>query len=121
MEVKRESEVAQSCLTLSDPMDCSPPGSSIHGIFQARVLEGGAIAFSDVMYDLPQFEKIKAINKKKEKKIHIEALSSKETQSASGESDMTSGSVPRGPGPLWAQNLLRTQGDRGGCLSAAGL
>ena len=38
-----ESEVAQSCLTLSDPMDCSPPGSSLHGIFQARVLEWGAI------------------------------------------------------------------------------
>ena len=46
MKVKSENEVAQSCLTLSDPMDCSPPGSSIHGIFQARVLEWGAIAFS---------------------------------------------------------------------------
>ena len=46
MKVKRESEVAQLCLTLSDPMDCSLPGSSIHGIFQARVLEWGAIAFS---------------------------------------------------------------------------
>ena len=46
MKVKRESEVAQSCLTLSDPMDCSLPGSSAHGIFQARVLEWGAIAFS---------------------------------------------------------------------------
>ena len=46
MKVKSESEVAQSCLTLSDPMDCSPPGSSIHGIFQARVLEWGVIAFS---------------------------------------------------------------------------
>ena len=46
MQVKRESEVTQSCPTLSDPMDCSPPGSSIHGIFQARVLEWGAIAFS---------------------------------------------------------------------------
>ena len=43
MKVKSESEVAQSCLTLSDPMDCSLPGSSIHGIFQARVLEWGAI------------------------------------------------------------------------------
>ena len=39
MKVKSESEVAQSCPTLSDPMDCSPPGSSVHGIFQARVLE----------------------------------------------------------------------------------
>ena len=46
MKVKSESEDAQSCLTLSDPMDCSPPGSSVHGIFQARVLEWGAIAFS---------------------------------------------------------------------------
>ena len=46
MKVKSEREVAQSCLTLSDPMDCSLPGSSVHGIFQARVLEWGAIAFS---------------------------------------------------------------------------
>ena len=46
MKVKSESEVAQSCPTLCDPMDCSLPGSSIHGIFQARVLEWGAIAFS---------------------------------------------------------------------------
>ena len=45
-KVKSESYVAQSCPTLSDPMDCSLPGSSIHGIFQARVLEWGAIAFS---------------------------------------------------------------------------
>ena len=48
MNVKGESEVAQSCLTLSDPMDCSLPGSSVHGILQARVLEWGAIAFSEV-------------------------------------------------------------------------
>ena len=46
MKLKSESEVAQSSLTLSDPMDYSLPGSSIHGIFQARVLELGAIAFS---------------------------------------------------------------------------
>ena len=46
MKVKSESEVAQSCLTLSDPIDCSPPGSSVHGIFQARILEWGAVAFS---------------------------------------------------------------------------
>ena len=47
MQAKSESEVAQSCLTLSDPMDCSLPGSSIHGIFQARALEWSAIAFSE--------------------------------------------------------------------------
>ena len=47
MKVKSESEVTQSCPTLSDPMDCSLPGSSIHGIFQARVLEWVAIAFSN--------------------------------------------------------------------------
>ena len=46
MKVKSESEVAQSCPTLSHPMDCSPPGSSVHGISQERVLEWGAIAFS---------------------------------------------------------------------------
>ena len=48
MKVKSESEVAQSCPTLSDPMDCSLPDSYVHGIFQARVLEWGAIAFSVV-------------------------------------------------------------------------
>ena len=48
MKVKNESEVAQSCLTLCDPVDCSLPGSSAHGIFQARVLEWGAIAFSEL-------------------------------------------------------------------------
>ena len=46
-----ESEVAQSCPTLHDPMDCSLPGSSAHGIFQARVLEWGAIAFSEIEHN----------------------------------------------------------------------
>ena len=50
MKVKSESEVAQSCPTPRDPMDCSLPGSSAHGIFQARVLEWGAIVFSDFAY-----------------------------------------------------------------------
>ena len=54
MKVKSESEVAQSCPTLSDPMDCSLPGSSFHGIFQARVLEWGAIAFSVKYSTLPK-------------------------------------------------------------------
>ena len=48
MKVKSESEATQSCPTLRDPMDCGPPGSSIHGTFQARVLEWGAIAFSEM-------------------------------------------------------------------------
>ena len=51
MKVKSECEAAQLCLTLCDPMDCSPPGSSIHGIFQATVLEWGAIAFSLINLD----------------------------------------------------------------------
>ena len=50
MKVKSEREVTQSCPTLSDPMDYSLPGSSIHGIFQARVLEWGSIAFSEYLY-----------------------------------------------------------------------
>jgi len=54
MKLKSESEVAQSCLTLSDPMDCSLPDSSIHGILQARVLEWGAIAFSLSVLTTPQ-------------------------------------------------------------------
>ena len=54
MKVKSESEVAQSCPTLSNPMDCSLIGSSVHGIFQARVLEWGAIAFSESQYSSVQ-------------------------------------------------------------------
>ena len=57
MKVKNESEVAQSFPTLSDPMDCSLPGSSIHGIFQARVLEWGATAFSLYVYTKVEKEK----------------------------------------------------------------
>ena len=49
MKVKSESEVAQLCPTLSDPMDCGPPGSSVHGTFQARVPELVAVAFSSIM------------------------------------------------------------------------
>ena len=57
MKVKSESEVAQSCPTLNDPMDCSLPGSSVHGICQARVLEWGAIAFSNILsYILANFD-----------------------------------------------------------------
>ena len=55
MKVKSESEVAQLCPTLSDPMDCSLPGSSVHGIFQARVLEWVAIAFSNKIPRIVKF------------------------------------------------------------------
>ena len=54
MKVRSESEVTQSCLTLSDPVDCSPPGSSVLGIFQARVLEWVAIAFSFIQWNIPK-------------------------------------------------------------------
>ena len=52
MKEKSESEVAQLCPTLSDPMDCSLPGSATHGIFQARILEWGIIAFSGNMHEV---------------------------------------------------------------------
>ena len=58
MKVKSESEVAQSCLTLCHPMDCSLPGSSVHGIFQGRVLEWGAIAFSPIPTGYPTIQLI---------------------------------------------------------------
>ena len=53
MKVKSESEVAQSCLALRDPMDCSLPGSSVHGIFQARILEWVAIAYEVTIIYFP--------------------------------------------------------------------
>ena len=55
VKVKSQSEVAQSCPTLRDPMDCSPPGSCVHGIFQARVLEWGAITFSECSLGISNF------------------------------------------------------------------
>ena len=54
MKVKSQSEVAQSRLTLSEPMDCSLPGFFVHGIFQTRVLDWGAITFSEIGAGLPQ-------------------------------------------------------------------
>ena len=58
MKVKRESEVALSCPTLCDPMDCSLPGSFVHGIFQARVLEWVAIAFSTMDMGLGELQEL---------------------------------------------------------------
>ena len=58
MKVKSEREAAQSCPTLLDPMDCSLPGSSVHGIFQARVLEWSAIAFSARADYIPSKERL---------------------------------------------------------------
>ena len=72
MKVKSESDVAQLCLTLRDPVDCSLPGSSVHGIFQARVLEWGAIAFSERSNrGLKNFFKLK---KRKEKRMVIKIV-----------------------------------------------
>ena len=68
MKVKSESEVAQSCLTLSDPMDCSLPGSSAHGIFQARVLEWGAIQMATNVY-IPEIVVSCITVKKKKNKV----------------------------------------------------
>ena len=70
MKVKTESEVAQSCPTLSDPMDCSLPGSSVHGIFQARVLEWAAIAFSNLRGTSIQVTKSFLLSWKQEK-VHF--------------------------------------------------
>ena len=70
MKVKSESEVTQSCPTLSDPVDCSLPGSSVHGIFQARVLEWVAIDFSD--NNLLEVHKI--ISSLFKKKIKLKSL-----------------------------------------------
>ena len=77
MKVKSESEVAQSCLTLRDPMDCSLPDSSIHGIFQARVLEWGAIAFSTVKLNSTQKQKQSLLAKKDQKSLNGNLLNHK--------------------------------------------
>ena len=69
MKVKSEREVAQSCPILSDPMDGSLPGSSIHGIFQARVLEWGAIAFSS--------QTLEAVKKARKQEYPLEAAERK--------------------------------------------
>ena len=73
MEVKSESEVAQSCPTPSDPMDCSPPGSSINGIFQARVLEWGAIAFSPTFIREEQYALVYSFKCYSYPEIHSQA------------------------------------------------
>ena len=62
MRVKSETEVAQSCPTLSDPIDCSPPGSSVHGIFQARGLDWGVIAFSRTNHRREETKRKKELN-----------------------------------------------------------
>ena len=71
MKVKSESEVAQPCSTLSNPMDCSLPGSSVHGIFEARVLEWGAIAISIYLRLNQQFYQYSYLNLH----INVESLS----------------------------------------------
>ena len=104
MKVKSESEVAQSCPTLSDPVDCSPPGSSIHGIFQARVLEWGAIAFSAFEYRCQKFSKYATlenmmlyqlmIHVKNNEMTHAAATAAKSLQSCLTRSDPVDCSPP---------------------------
>ena len=84
MKVNSESEVVQSCQTLRDPMDCSLPGSSIHGIFQARVLEWSAIAFSVIKMREALSSKVVRIissewTSRCEEKQHCPVLSSRES------------------------------------------
>ena len=75
MKVKGESEVDQLFQTLSNPMDCSLPGSSVHGIFQARVLEWGAIAFSALLNEYLLKEVLPCGEKKKKSRSHIQTQS----------------------------------------------
>ena len=83
MKVKRESEIAQSCPTLSDLTDCSPPGSSVHGISQARVLELVAIAFSErPSTAMPKKNKTILKKNKKQKKKQLLWTSSRKTPSS---------------------------------------
>ena len=79
MKVKSESEVIQSCPTLSDPVDCSPPGSSTHGIFQARVLEWVAIAFSQSNPSLAEI-KLKVLGQSRAKSIRESQSSERERE-----------------------------------------
>ena len=96
MKVKSESEVAQSCPTFSNPMDCSLPGSSIHGIFQARVLEWGAIVFLFVT------SLSIIISNKQSKSVRLSAAAAtaaKSLQSCLTLCDPTDGSPPGSPVP----------------------
>ena len=96
MKVKSESEVDQSCPTLRDPMGCSPPGSSVHGIFQARVLEWGAIAFS-----IHGFKGIKSLifGIKDEAQFLSATATAKSLQSCPTLCDPIDGSLPGSPIP----------------------
>ena len=87
MKVKSEREVTQSCPTLSDPMDCSPPDSSIYGIFQARVLERGATAFSNTFINPYKIFKLFLIPKPMESnksQLNFRTIATPECQESSG-------------------------------------
>ena len=103
MQVKSESEVTQSCPTLSDPMDCSLPSSSVHGIFQARVLEWGAIAFSSCLSST--WLKSGSANLQSSRKIclphssNLRGVAAKSLQSCPTRCDPIDGSPPGSPIP----------------------
>ena len=99
MKMKIESEVIQSCSTLSDPMDCSPPGSSIHGIFQARVLDWGAITFSDKMDNLE--EMVRFLEKFNLPRLSLEEIEIRNNPVISTEIEAVIKNLPKNksPGP----------------------
>ena len=92
---KSESEVAQSCPTLGDPMDCSSPGSSVHGILQARMLEWGTIAFSDNIVQ----EAANKSSQRKRKTPILYAAAAKSLHSCPTLCDPRDGSPPGSPVP----------------------
>ena len=107
MKVKSQSQVAQSCPTFSDPMDCSPLGSSVHGIFQARVLEWGATAFSNIRTEWGPND-ITARYAKPENAVTPTEIKSGKTESSLG-TGMSDSKEPRYsnyPFALWAEIQL---------------
>ena len=110
MKVKNESEVAQSCPTLSDPMDCSLPSSSIHGIFQARGLEWGASAFSRISSYPPSSPALPPTSPNKTLPGGQTHFGNEAPPEAQGVNSCTEGCV------LWSQHLRRGEGavGRGG-------
>ena len=111
MKVKSEREVAQSCLTLRDPMDCSLSGSSVHGIFQPRVLEWGAIAFSITLTRMAIIKKTNKITNKETGPSYIDVLTYYLIISGTGKSIRTEKWTSSYSDPeSWRERLLTGMG-----------